>query len=78
MHIYRAVSHLYPNSLRRKIAKTISYANLKIDSNKFIGFITVISFLLGALAGFLIGFFINKPFWMIFFPSVVLINAVVS
>jgi archaeal flagellar protein FlaJ len=74
--IYRTISLIIPHSIRKRIKNFLSYSSVKVDHDNFIGFVTSTSILLGIIAGFFLGLFFRKPFW-IFFLSVMLLTNIV-
>src|SRR3989344_5798864 len=74
-NLYRVIARIIPQSQRLKIGSFLRYSNIKQDHDVFIGFVTMISFLLGLLIGFLIATLTERSFWLFFLVSTILINA---
>ena len=75
--IYRAIGKIIPGKVRDKIKIFLSYSSIKVNHDSFIGFITLLSILIGLIGGFYLGFILKLSFW-IFFPAlVILTNAII-
>jgi pilus assembly protein TadC len=77
MAIYRLFAKIYPSKVRSKIKSLLSYSSIKVDKDRFIGFLNVTSLLLGLMSGFILSFIFEKPFWIFFSGVVILVNVVV-
>lgn len=77
MNIYRVIARAIPKALRIRINAFLSYSDIKVDHDNFIGFITLSSVLIGISAGFFFGSIFNRSFWIFFVSVTMLVNAVV-
>lgn len=76
VRIYRISARIFPLVLRKKIKNLLSYSNIKVDFENFIGFLNLSSILLGLIAGFFLGFLLQKSFWIFFITFTLLTNIV--
>ncbi|MBU0470527.1 MAG: type II secretion system F family protein [Nanoarchaeota archaeon] len=76
-HFYRAIASLFPKSLRKKVTQALFYANIDIESHRFFGFVIVFSLLGAGVLGFFLGLLFNRLFWLIFLPSLIILNGIV-
>jgi len=76
-HIYRTIAKVVPLKLRKKMKSFLPYSNIKIDSDNFIGFVTLTSILIGLIAGFFLGSFLKKPFWIFFVSFTSVTNIII-
>jgi pilus assembly protein TadC len=66
MGIYRIISRLVPSFLSKRLKSFYAYSNIKIEFENFLGFVTLVSFLIGVVAGF------RQSFWIFFFSFSIL------
>ena len=55
--MYRLFALVYPKKMKEIFSKLLIYSNIKINAEKFLGFIFVFNFLISLLLGFFIGKF---------------------
>lgn len=72
--IYRIIGNFYPKRIKKSIINLLIYSGIKIEHNKFLGFILVLNLLLSILFGFYLGAFFNINFWLVFFVVFFIIN----
>ena len=65
--IYKIIGNFYPKRIKKSIINLLIYSSIKVEYNKFLGFILVFNLLLSILFGFYLGAFFNLNFWLIFF-----------
>ena len=70
--IYRIISRLVPSFLSKKLKSFYEYSNIKIEYESFLGFVTVMSILIGVAGGFLLGAYFRQSFWIFFFSLSIL------
>ena len=75
--IYRTIARIVPKFAKKKIKSFLIYSNLLVDHEIFIGFVTIISLLLGISLGFFVGTIFKLPFWIPFIAVTVLTNLIV-
>jgi pilus assembly protein TadC len=52
--MYKIISRIYPAQVRERIKTLLKYSDLKVDSNNFIGFAILSSFLLAVFSSFMV------------------------
>lgn len=62
--MYRFLAKFYPKKLRENYRDLLRYSGIKINSDKFIGFIAGFGSLLSLTIGFYLSLFFNIPFWI--------------
>ena len=78
MHnFYRIIARVIPQTLRKRIQTLLSYSDIRVEHENFIGFITLSSILVGTVAGFFLGYSLQRSFWIFFAAFTVLTNAAV-
>ncbi len=65
--MYRLFSFLYPQRIKTSLIQLLSYSNVKIQAERFLGLIFVYNFLFSLFLGFLFGKAYALPFWILFF-----------
>ena len=71
--LYRTFAKLYPRKFRKKIEELLTYANVKIDSDRFIGFVLVSALLLSLVIAFNFGLLFDMSFLPLAIGSFILI-----
>ena len=64
--MYRLFSYVYPGSVKKKFSELLVYANIKIATEIFLGFVFVFNLLFSIMTGLFLGYFFEKPFWIFF------------
>jgi pilus assembly protein TadC len=72
MGIYRIISRLVPSFLSKRLKSFYAYSNIKIEFENFLGFVTLVSFLIGVVAGFYLSLYFRQSFWIFFFSFSIL------
>jgi len=67
--MYNIISNFYPKGIKKKISNLLIYSSVKIEINRFLGFILIFNILLSVLFGFYLGAIFNISFWPILFIS---------
>jgi len=65
--MYRLISRIYPKNIKKMLYDLFSYVNIKVDPDKFIGFVLFFCFGLALTFSLLIGRLVNVPFLVLLF-----------
>ncbi|MBS3139276.1 type II secretion system F family protein [Candidatus Woesearchaeota archaeon] len=75
-NICRIIGNLVPLRFRSKTAELIRYLQVKYEPEVFIGFVAIVSFIVGLVAGG-IGFLLEKSFLLFFLIATAVTNAII-
>ncbi|MBW2974200.1 type II secretion system F family protein [Candidatus Woesearchaeota archaeon] len=64
--MYRSFARFYPKKLRNDYLNLLTYSGIKVNSDRFIGFVAVFGALLALAITFYMGLFVTLPFWLSF------------
>ena len=70
--MYRTIAMVVPGKIRRNTAQLLTYANINIDADKFVGFVFSFSILLSLAIGFNLGVIFKLSFLPLFIASLIL------
>ena len=62
MRIFRNISRIIPLSIQKKVTKFLTYANIKMRADMFIGIVIIYSVLSAVACGFFVGTFLKQSF----------------
>jgi len=65
--MYRFLARVYPKKLRKDYVDLLKYSGIKVNSDKFIGFMIVFDFLFALAMAFFLGAFFGMSWWFSFF-----------
>ncbi len=74
--IYEAIGKLMPRGLIKRLRKHLMYSNIRIDPNRFLGFMIVFGFLFSLIIGFITHATGVLPIYLAVIPSFLLIEGV--
>ena len=75
--IIRKLARLYPRVLRNRIAELITYAHIKLDSDRFLGFILVANIIASLVISLFLNLLFGLPILFIFFGLLVLTSLII-
>lgn len=75
--MYNFIANFYPKKLKENYANTIKYANIRIEPNRFIGFILTIGLILSVVAGIYLAILFLIPFWISFIITFIIFELAV-
>ena len=75
--MYRLFSYIYPKKVREKFKSLLVYSSIKVNPEKFLGFLFVFNTLLSLMLGFFLGRFYNISFLIITIPFFIIFYLVI-
>jgi len=60
--MYRFLAKFYPKKIRKEYIELLGYSGIKVDADKFSGFIVIFGLLLALVVGFTLSIFFSVPF----------------
>ncbi len=76
-YIYRTIARIVPLWIKKRINAFLSYTSIEVEHENFIGFVTLSSLLIGAVAGLFLGYLLRLPFWIFFLSFMLLSNIII-
>jgi len=74
---YQAISNLYPKNLKKDYIELVRYSNIKINPNRFIGFVLLFGFLLAILLAIYSGILFKWNIILSFLGSFIFLQGIV-
>src|SRR3990167_3827800 len=75
--IIRKLARLYPRVLRNRIAELITYAHIKLDSDRFLGFILVANIIASLVISLFLNLLFGLPMLFIFLGLLILTSLII-
>ncbi|MBW2981012.1 type II secretion system F family protein [Candidatus Woesearchaeota archaeon] len=75
--MYRFLARFYPKKLREDYINLLRYSDIKLNPNRFIGFITIFGFLLALTITLYMALLFGTPFWISFIVIFVVLQVFV-
>ncbi len=75
--MYRFLARFYPNKLRKAYVDLLRYSGMKVNADKFIGFMAVFGFLLALVVAFYLGIFFKFSLWVSFILTFFLFQIII-